>query len=122
MGSSAEHTDLQNRTMLALQKKYLGDVQIKRRSVGRVYYKVGNQFRGPYMIGEKGDSDLYGTFKGGFSFNIEIKTGNAVLTKEQKKRLAQAEKLGAGAFVCYNIDKLLKEFDLWTKTKASLRK
>lgn len=118
MNKVSRHNDLKNKIMLAMQKKYLADVVLHSRSVGLVYYKRGNRYFGPFRMGEKGLSDIYGSItikklKIAASFSIEVKTGKAVLTKEQEKfRLLDLQR-ECGVFVARSVASHMEIFHKW---------
>ena len=125
---SEKHADLKNHIMLDLQMKYKDRLQIFSRSVGKAYFKRGKKFCGPYNIGQTGSSDIYGSlalnpYGIAVSFNIEVKTGSAVLSKVQCNRRDIALKIGIGFFEARDRKVLMKEFIewddwIWTKIKA----
>ena len=116
------HKNLLNKIMLELQKQHLKELVIAPRSVGYGYFKRGNRYFGPYKIGNKGDSDIYGSYmitingiKLAISFGIEVKSGKAVLSSEQKNRIKYSELRGVKSFIGRDDLKVLKEFKEWTE-------
>ena len=117
MNQHTAHTNLKNDIMLTLQK-YFGDrIILNSRSVGLVYYKRGNRFEGPFKMGNKGDSDIYGSlsFKTNIAltFNIEVKSGKGELSKDQKKRQKIGENKEIACFVGRNKNQVLLDFQAW---------
>jgi hypothetical protein len=78
MSNYHEHQELLRRVKLNVQKEF-PEIRIFDRHVGLFYTK----FETPIKIGLKGQCDLYGFYKY-VHFEMELKTGNAVLSKEQK--------------------------------------
>lgn len=121
MSNSKLHTELKNKVMIELQKKYLSRIMIHSRSVGLAYFKRNERYVGPFKLGEKGLSDIYGDIsmpKHRLSafFCIEVKTGEAVLSKDQKKHRMIDERRGCGFFIARDINIFMKEFNCWVKS------
>ena len=117
------HNTLKIKTMIALQKKYKGRIRLFGRSVGLAYFKRGKTFIGPYKIGERGLSDIYGSLsfsnnkiKICLSFSIEIKSGKDQLSHEQKKHKKISESLGELFVVGKDVSQVCQDFDTWEKS------
>ena len=74
-----QHQELLERVLLALQKKFPNG-RFFTRQVGLFYTKNGS----PVYVGVKGQADIWG-YAEGLIWEIEIKTGKAVQSKNQKK-------------------------------------
>ena len=71
------HNDALNLILVEFSKR---GCMVARRDVGLFYDRRGV----PRKIGTVGEADIQGTMPGGQSIAIEVKTGNAVRTKQQK--------------------------------------
>ena len=121
MGSTSEHNALMDNIMLKLQQIYGDRLKIKRKVVGMARFKRGNTWTRPYKIGVTGESDLYGSIRHGkyaVAFEIEVKTGKAILTEFQKKNKETCSIRGIKHFVARELSVIIKEFkewDVWIK-------
>lgn len=61
-------------------------------------------------IGVKGMSDLYGIIDGRF-IAIEVKTGNAKQSKEQRKYEAMVKKMGGIYIIGRSVDQVIKDIE-----------
>lgn len=124
MNQQTAHTNLKNAIALALQKEYGEKILINFRVTGRGFFPSGKRrkcgceiMRGPYVMGNKGDSDIYGSLSFyecvALSFNIEVKSGKGELTRDQKKRKKIAENMKIRFFEGRDPQKVVAEFKVW---------
>ena len=101
------HQKLLKDVMLAIQNKY-NDAKIFERHVGSFRYLKSN---GVIKINKKGMADLWMLY-GGHHFEIEIKSGKAKQTKDQKKWEKIVNECGSHYLVMRSVDdiELLDEF------------
>ena len=110
------HRDFCNKIMLWLQKTYKDKILIRKKVVGVVYFKPSRKFTGPYKVGNKGESDIYGYLlceeDWSCPFFIEAKTGRGRLTPAQKIMQKRAKELVIPFFVARDtkFDEFKKEF------------
>ena len=118
------HASLKTQIMLELQKIYLSRLVIQGKSVGLAYFKRGDKYVGPYKMGNKGDSDIYGSLSfllrdrrahAALSFNIEVKVGKDKLSEEQILRQKRCKEMGALFVEGRSVEQVAKEFDFWDK-------
>ena len=106
MSDARAHRNLKNEVRLALGRRedvvmWNNESGVARYGAQTVRYGVG-----------KGGSDLIGVIKpSGRFIALEVKTGKARLTKEQKLFLALVRKFGGHAAVVGNVDDANREVD-----------
>ena len=97
------HRDFCNKIMLWLQKTYKDKILLRKKVVGVVYFKPAGKFTGPYRIGNKGESDIYGYLLYMTCWNcpffIEAKIGRGRLTPSQRIMQKRAKELVIPFFV-----------------------
>ena len=97
----AAHQELLKLVMLAFQKMFPNG-RIYEQHVGLFFTKNG----APVKIGKKGQADLWAMTEGRLIF-IEIKSGNARQTKEQKQWEITVKKCGHEYYVIRSVDDLI---------------
>lgn len=61
----------------------------------------------PFKYGLKGSADITGILQNGKRLEIEIKTGNAVQSPQQKNFAAMIQKFNGHYFVCRSVEDAL---------------
>lgn len=95
-----DHQKLLHKVMKELQKRY-PEARVFARHVGMFYTRLGT----PIKINNKGMADLWGLYNG-VHFEIEIKTGRAKQSKDQKKWEKVVKSLGGHYFVVRSVDEV----------------
>jgi hypothetical protein len=115
-GSLEAHNRLLNQILIALSKQ--GLCRVWRSETGKAI-KLSGYFRAKstgdfesldrsiFAYGLKGSADITGILKNGKRIEIEIKTGDASQSKEQKNFAAMIKNFGGHYFVCRSVDDAL---------------
>lgn len=114
-GSLEAHNQLVNDTLVALSKT--GLCRVWRNETGKAI-KLSGYYRAKstgdfdlekyfFSYGLKGSSDIIGILKNGKILCIEIKTGQAVASKDQKNFAAMIQKFNGHYFVCRSVEDAL---------------
>ena len=114
MNRAKAHQILVEEIMLDLQKHFKTDILLFKRTTGKFHLKRG----GIVSIGVVGQADIFGFLamyrnRPALAFELEVKTGSAVQTKEQKLWEKSCKKIG----VFYSVvredesSKIIKEFE-----------
>ena len=104
------HSDTLVSVINSLYESFGDDIRIFKRQVGR--FNVVNEKTGLsrwIKVGEIGQSDLYGWFKGGKAFEIEVKVDDDPFKKEQQNWRDVCQYMGVGWFLYRdNMEELIK--------------
>ena len=104
LGSSEEHTRILKETLLLLGGSNF--CRVWRQETGMALnIRTGT----PFKYGLVGGADIIGILNDGRFLAIEIKSGNAVQSKEQKNFEAMIKKFGGVYFVATSCDEALKK-------------
>lgn len=113
MNRAKKHQKLLDSAMWKLQKHFGKDIMVFKRVVGK--FKMKNN--GIISCGIQGQADLYGFLKSknhAMPFEIEIKTGDAVLTKEQESWKKLCKRIKVFYFVLRenNLPRLIEKLEM----------
>ncbi len=106
MASAVEHKKLKNQIRLKLGRR--NDVVLWNNESGVAKYGA---YTVRYGVG-KGGADLIGILDGGKFLALEVKTGRARCTKEQRMFLNLVDKLGGHAAVVRSVEDAEREVDI----------
>lgn len=98
-GSTEAHNLLVSDILIELSKT--GLCRVWRNETGMA---LNIRTKTPFKYGLKGSSDIIGLAKNGHFLAIEVKTGAAVQSKQQKAFAAMVNKFGGHYFVCRSVE------------------
>jgi len=100
--TSSDHSNLVSAILIAIGSR--PDIRVWKNATG-----IGRSFDGERTIayGLKGSADILGIMAGGRFLAIEVKTGTAVQTKEQKAFEAMVNKFGGLYVLARSIQELI---------------
>lgn len=104
------HSDTLSDIINALYKEFNNDIRVFKRQVGKFKIIDKKGITRWIKVGEVGQCDLYGWFKGGKAFEIEVKVENDVLKEEQKKWRDICINMNVGWFLYRNNMKKFIEY------------
>jgi hypothetical protein len=104
-GNTADHQRLVKLLLVAFS---MPDVRVWPNVVG-VFQRIKSDEM--IRVGVVGSADISGIYKDGRRIEIEVKTGNAKQSKEQKKWQIMIEKFGGIFILARSVDGALNDFE-----------